>query len=87
MCQKLASLYIVRDHFSGDYVEGSNIDECIQLMLNLFVTYYNSKSVETLQPLIITLNQIISEHYHTCPTMEEQTLIKKFILTLQKIVV
>lgn len=26
MCQKLASLYIVRDHFSGDYVEGSNID-------------------------------------------------------------
>lgn len=87
MCQKLASLYIVRDRFSGDYVEGSNIDECIQLMLNLFVTYYNSKSVETLQPLLITLNQIISELYHTCPTIEEQTLIKKFILTLQKIVV
>ena len=87
MCQKLASLYIVRDHFSGDYVEGSNIDECIQLMLNLFVTYYNSKSVETLQPLLITLNQIISELYHTCPTIDEQTLIKKFILALQKIVV
>ena len=37
---------------------------------------------ETLQPLIITLNQIISELYHTCPTIDEQTLIKKFYIDI-----
>lgn len=83
-CQKLASLYVVRDHIT-DIVPDSNIDECIETLSSLFLTYYNSATVETLRPLLSTLQQILSELYHSCTTMDEQVEIKNFISNLNKI--
>lgn len=68
-----------------DYVPGSNIDEGIQQLLKLFVTYYNNKSVETLNPLLLTLRQILSELYHTCNSDNERALMQEFITMSQNI--
>lgn len=69
-----------------DLVPDTNIDECIENLLNEFVHYYNNKSVDTLKPLTKDLNQILSELYHTFETVEEQNLFKNFIDNLNEIV-
>ena len=69
-----------------DLVEGSNVDEFIQTMLQLFVTYYNSKTVEALTNLLLVLRQVISELYHDCETQQEKDEIKKFIEVSQSII-
>lgn len=65
-----------------DEVPDSSIDECIEELLNLFITYYNDKSVQTLKPLLETLRQILSELYHTCDTIEERNETREFIASL-----
>lgn len=72
------------DNLEVDEVPASNIDECIEELLKLFVTYYNNKSVQTLKPLLETLQQILCELYHTCDTSEEKVYIKQFISGLDK---
>lgn len=69
-----------------DYVPGSTIDEGIQLLLKRFVTYYNNKSVETLNPLLLTLRQILSELYNTCNSDNERALMAEFIVLSQSII-
>lgn len=69
-----------------DEVPGSSIDECIEELLKLFITYYNNKSVQTLKPLFETLQQILCELYYTCDTHEERIEIKQFIIDLNKMV-
>lgn len=70
-----------------DKVPQSDIDDCIKLLLDLFTTYYNSKSVTTLRPMLDTLTQIISELYHTCKTTEELHCFGDFMHMLQKIII
>ena len=78
--------YIAQQNLNNkDLVPGSNVDECIELMLNLFVTYYNNKSVTTLKPLLTILQQIISEMYHDCTNTEKQ-LFNNFIFNIHKMV-
>ena len=69
-----------------DYVPESSVDECIQQLLKLFVTYYNNKSVETLNPLLLTLRQILSELYNTCNSDNEKSLMQEFIVLSQNII-
>lgn len=69
----------------NDLVPSSNIDECIQNLLQLFITYYGNKSKDTIKPLLLTLQQILSELYHTCSTNEEREEVKQFINNCQKI--
>lgn len=68
-----------------DLVPESNIDESIDYLLKLFVTYYNNKNVETLKPLLTTIKQILSELYHTCNTNEEKELFKQIVPTMLNI--
>lgn len=70
------------DNLEVDEVPESNIDECIEELMKLFVTYYNNKSVQTLKPLIETLQQILCELYHTCETQGERNELKQFISNL-----
>ena len=56
-------------------VSESNVDECIQIMLKLFVVYYNDRTVNNLQSLLATLEQVIVELYNTCETDAERTVI------------
>lgn len=60
-------------------VPESNIDENIDYLLKLFVSYYNNKNVDTLNKLLATIKQILSELYHTCDTDEERDLFKTYI--------
>ena len=68
-----------------DLVPDSSIDEGIQLLLDLFVSYYNNKSVDTLEPFLLVLRQVISELYNTCNTDEERDTIRNFIILSQSI--
>ena len=68
-----------------DLIPDSSIDEGIQLLLDLFVSYYNNKSVDTLEPFLLILRQVISELYHTCPTQDERDEIRNFIILSQNI--
>ena len=43
----------------------TNIDECIQIMLKLFVLYYNDRTVDNLNNLLSVLEQVITELYNT----------------------
>lgn len=72
------------DNLEVDEVPGSTIDECIEELMKLFVTYYNNKSVQTLKPLLETLKQILCELYYTCETNEEHVGIKQFISDLER---
>lgn len=56
-------------------VPESNIDECIQIMLKLFVVYYNNRTINNLQNLLTTMEQVIIELYNTCETDAERTAI------------
>lgn len=56
-------------------VPESNVDECIQIMLKLFVVYFNDKTVDNLNNLIIMLEQVVTELYNTCSTDAERTII------------
>lgn len=69
-----------------DLVEESNIDEGIQTMLQLFITYYNSKTIEDLKQLLLVLRQIISELYHDCSQQEQKNEIKHFLELAQNII-
>lgn len=53
----------------------TNIDECIQIMLKLFVLYYNDRTVDNLNNLLSVLEQVITELYNTCTTNAERTAI------------
>ena len=68
-------------------VEDSTIDEGIQTMLQLFVTYYNNKTVENLTLLLLVLRQILSELYNTCDTKEEKEEVKQFLKLSQNIII
>jgi len=48
-----------------DLVPDSNIDECIQLMLKLFVSYFNTPSIENMNKYLLIQKQVLSELYHT----------------------
>ena len=48
-----------------DIVPGSDIDEFIQRLLNLFVIYSKDRTADNLDKLLTTLRQIISELYNS----------------------
>lgn len=76
----------LKENKSKDLVPDSSIDEGIQLLLDLFVAYFNNKSVDTLEPFLLMLRQVISELYNTCPTVEERDAVRNFIILSQSIV-
>lgn len=72
---------------------------CILLLLSLIISnacwiWYesqwkyvdNNKSVETLNPLLLTLRQILSELYNTCNSDNERALMAEFIVLSQSII-
>lgn len=61
-----------------DLVPDSCVDECINTMLNLFVSYYNNKSVKTISPLLQCMRQIFSELYYSCETEDERIVFREF---------
>ena len=75
----------IKENKAKDIIPDSSVDEGIQLLLDLFVSYYNNKSVDTLEPFLLMLRQIISELYNTCNTDEERDTIRRFIVLSQGI--
>lgn len=66
-------------------IPGTNIDNCINDLDDLFTTYYNDKSVNTLKPLLLKIQQILSELYDTCENEAEKQEITNFIENISKI--
>ena len=75
----------LKENKAKDIIPDSSVDEGIQLLLDLFVTYFNNKSVDTLEPFLLVLRQVISEIYNTCPTTEERDEVRNFIILSQSI--
>jgi len=70
--------YIAEKRLTKDpdnIIPETNIDECIQIMLKLFVLYYNDRTVDNLNNLLSVLEQVITELYNTCTTNAERTAI------------
>ncbi len=80
VCDKLASLYIVKEHMTKakDLVPESNIDEQIEDIQALFVNYMSNRTSENLEKMLSTIYNMISELYHTCSDSKEKMLFKKF---------
>lgn len=75
----------LKPQLNVDLVEGSMIDDNIQLMLQLFITYHNESTIENLQRFLMVIQQVISELYHTCNKKEQKEEIQKFIIDIQNI--
>lgn len=68
-----------------DLVPESNVDEGLQKLLNLFVQYMQNRSSENYSQLLVNLQQILSELYHTTNSIEQKQLFKTFVTKLQQI--
>lgn len=66
-----------------DDVPESRIDENIKLLLDLFISYYDTKSVQTLEHVMLILRQIVTELYHAAETRQEKEVIKEFVTKVQ----
>lgn len=86
-CNKLASLYIVRDKLGEkvDLVPDSNIDEQISDIQNLFVTYMRDRNITNLSNMLDSTYKMISELYHTCSDPNERNIFHKFIDSISSI--
>lgn len=86
-CNKLASLYIVRDKLGEkvDLVSESNIDEQISDIQNLFVTYMRDRNIANLNNMLDSTYKMISELYHTCSDPNERNIFHKFIDSISSI--
>lgn len=62
-----------------DKVPGTEIDEGIDKLAKIFVSYYNEKTVNSEKTLLNALHQIISELYHTCENTEQKTVFIEFL--------
>lgn len=62
-----------------DLVPGSNVDELIQTLLDLFVKYFNTQDSTVYLTLLDTLRRILSEIYHSTDNIEQKEMFKNFI--------
>lgn len=86
-CNKLASLYIVRDKLTDkvDLVPESDIDEQIEDIQGLFVTYMRDRNITNLNNMLDSTYKMISELYHTCSDPNERNIFHKFIDSISSI--
>ncbi|MBR4377274.1 MAG: hypothetical protein IKP50_00080 [Bacilli bacterium] len=75
----------LKQQCNDDLVEGSTIDDNIQLMLQIFVTYYNDNTDENLKRFLAVLKQIICELYYTCNIQSQKEEIQKFLSEITNI--
>lgn len=64
---------------SPDLAPDSGVDECINDLLQAFMSYYKSGGLIPLENMMKLLKSIISETYHGAATLEEKQLIAKYI--------
>lgn len=69
-----------------DLVPDSNIDECIKLMLDLFVSYHKYQTVENLTEFLTVQKQVLSELYHSCNDERCKETMKTFFTSMQNII-
>lgn len=68
-----------------DVVPESTVDEGLQGLLQLFVQYMQNRTSESYSQLLLSLQQILSELYHTTNSTEQKQLFKTFVTKLQQI--
>lgn len=70
---------------SVDLVPESQIDETIQLLMNDFVLYFNTKDIGALTNFLFKMHNILSELYHGAETTEEKQIITDEIKSISLI--
>lgn len=68
-----------------DLVPDSRVDEGLQGLLQLFMQYMKNRTSESYSQLLLSLQQILSELYHTTNSTEQKQLFKSFVTRLQQI--
>lgn len=68
-----------------DYAPDSNVDECINNLLKIFIAYNRNKNINNLDEFMNTIKSIISEIYHNSETLEERNLIQNYIKKISMI--
>lgn len=67
-----------------DLVPESNVDETIEDIQGLFVSYMRNRTKDNLEILLSTIRKMLSELYMTCD-LDEKEIFKKHLETLQNI--
>lgn len=81
----LSEMWLKSNGKDVDLVPDSNVDEKLKEMLDDFISYHNTKDLQSLKRFLIKSKQIISEIYHIAGTQEERKMVQNAIKSISLI--